>query len=189
MAGHIQTFVNLILTIFFPSGYFHIQKQMNTDMLSSKKLVEEFPDTPSPRYSTKKRKKRDSTEDASDPVDRTGTNNVFLNRWTKEGQEKYNELMKKIRDDQADYGAAFDANFMKFCKQMEENTLQKQPKKKKPSESVHIYSEHDILTRDTENLTPEVMSQSKTQTSRYSNGNVIHWISILSDTVAYWLLL
>ena len=170
MAGHIQTFVNLILTIFFPSGYFHIQKQKNTDMLSSKKLVKEFPNTPSPRYSTKKRKKRDGTEDTSDPVDRTGTNNVFLNGWTKEGQEKYNKLMEKIREDRADYGAAFDANFMKFCKQMEENALQKRPKKKKPSESVHVYSEHDIPPRDTENMTPEVMSQIKN-----SNEQIQQW--------------
>ena len=65
---------------------------------------------------------------------------MFLNGWTKEGQQKFNDLMKKVRDDRADYGAAFDSNFMKFCKQMEEDALQKKPKKKKLPESVQIYS-------------------------------------------------
>ena len=69
--------------------------------------------------------------------------------------------MKKVRDDRADYGAAFDSNFMKFCKQMEEDALQKKPKKKKLPESVQIYSEHNIPPRDVANMTQEFMNQVK----------------------------
>ena len=152
---------NLILAVFFSPGYFCVQKEKNIETLCLKKLYEEFPDTPSPRYSTKKRKKRDGSEDENDKVDRTGTKNLFLNGWTKEGQTMFNKLMEKIRDDQADYGAAFDSNFMKFCKQMEEDALQKKPKKKKLPESIQIYSEHNIPPRDVANMTQEFMNQVK----------------------------
>lgn len=127
-------------------------------------MVVAYPETPSPLYSTRKRKMRNGQEDTTDKTNREGTKNVFLNGWTVEGQKMFNDLMMKIRDDRADYGTAFDERFLKFCQKMEEdNALQRKPKKKKSAtETVHVYSEHNIPPRNTGNLTEEFKNQIKT---------------------------
>ena len=55
-----------------------------------------------------------------------------MNGWTKDGQEKFNNLMVKICNDQVNCGEAFDKRFMKFCKHMAEKALTKRaPRKRK----------------------------------------------------------
>jgi len=93
---------------------------------------------------------------------REGTKNLFLNGWTKDGQEKFNDLMVKIRNDQVNYGEAFDKRFMKFCKHMAEQALAKRaPRKRKRAECVQIYSDNNIPPMDTRNMMEEVKNQIK----------------------------
>ena len=74
----------------------------------------DYPETPAPRYSTKRT--NNNNNNRRDPVNREGTKNLLLNGWTKEGQLMYNKQMVKIRDDRHNYGVAFYKNFLNFCK-------------------------------------------------------------------------
>ena len=81
----------------------------------------------------------------------------------------YNKLMVKIRDNRHNYGAAFDKNFLKFCKKQAEKELSKRPKKKKRYESVPIYSEHTVPPMDLQNVTQDTMNQLKATNEQIEN--------------------
>ena len=132
------------------------KKEDGLTKLRPRQFGTDYPNTPAPRYSTKKPKGPET-----DTVDRAGTKNLFLNGWTKAGQLKYNDLMIKIREDRHNYGEAFDKSFLRFCKLMAEKALEKRPKKKKRLESVPIYSDHTIPPMDLRNMDEETKNQIK----------------------------
>lgn len=82
--------------------------------------------------------------------------------WSTQVVLKYNEIMKKIRDDQHNYGEAFDKGCMQFCKQTVEKALEKRPSKRKRSaEYIQIYSDNNIPHIKQENTTDEIREQIK----------------------------
>ena len=85
-----------------------------------------------------------------------------MNGWTRDGQEKYNDLMVKVRNDRVNYGKAFDNCFLKFCRQMEEKSLLKSPKKRKRAEVIPIYLDNTIPEMNRENWTDEFKNQVRT---------------------------